>query len=125
MHSASLQSSDVVDFAATSECKAACNNALVVSSQLRPALIWVAPSVSITTKVRSSLKIDAQYEPRIPSIFAVRDPNGTKSSGSGIKRIICLGLGLAIAQQLVFTQNNVCTVASTFGQRNAIPCCQV
>jgi hypothetical protein len=48
-------------------------------------------------------------------------PNGTKPSGGGVERIISLGLRLSIAQKLVFAQNNVCAVSSTFGQRNTIP----
>jgi hypothetical protein len=44
--------------------------------------------------------MNVQYS---PDIFGMRDPNGTKSSGSSIECIICLGFGLAVAQQLVFT----------------------
>jgi hypothetical protein len=51
----------------------------------------------------------------------VGNPNGTKPSGCSVERIIGLGLGLSIAQKLVFAQNNVRAVPSTFGQRNTIP----
>jgi hypothetical protein len=62
--------------------------------------------------------MNVQYS---PDIFGMRDPNGTKSSGSSIECIICLGFGLAVAQQLVFTQYNIRAVSATFGQRYAVP----
>ena len=62
--------------------------------------------------------MNVQYS---PDIFGMRDPNGTKSSGSSIECIICLGLGLAVAQQLIFAQNNIRAVPPTFWQWYAVP----